>query len=158
MKRVKSKDASNHSVTTERRYSIRHPITFPFRYRVVGSHNGEDRSKTINISRGGLFFKAKHPAKELSTVTMKIPFRNKVFIVRGRVAHCRLGLDKKCYEIGVSFYDSSDAFKTKLIEEMYLIRELRDLRSKQLGRKIPIDEAAKDWIKRYSKRFRKFYW
>ncbi len=66
--------------------------------------------------------------------------------------------DPKMYNVGVAFYRYSDAFKVKLIEQIYLIDEYRSLRSVQLGRNISFDEASREWIKRYSKRFSELYW
>jgi hypothetical protein len=149
---------ADHILAKERRKFIRQAVNFPLTYRVVGSRNGEEKSKTVNVGRGGLLFTARHPAKELSTVMIKIPFRNKVFAVKGKVAHCRFSLAKRLYEIGINFYTVSDAFKTKLIEQLYLINEFRDLRTRQLGRVVSAEEAAQEWIKRYSKRFRRLYW
>ena len=143
--------------TRERRHFMRHPVNFPLTYKVVGSHGTEERSKTLNISRGGLLFSARRPARELSKVMIKIPFRDKVYTVKGRVAHCKVNVDKKFYEIGVSFYSLSDAFKTRLVEQLYLIGEFRDIKSRQLGKEVPIEEAAKEWIRRYSRSFSKLY-
>ena len=141
----------------ERRQFIRHPINFPFSYKVLGSHSGGEESKTINISRGGLLFAARHPVKETSRITMKIPFHDRVYTVMGTVAHCNSRLHQRLYKIGVSFYSMTDAFKTKLIEQLYLIEEFRNLRSRQLGKEISLEEAARDWIKKYSSSFRKVY-
>ena len=52
----------------------------------------------------------------------------------------------------------ADAFKVKLIEQIYLIEEYRVLRSLQLGRDLSLKEASEEWIKRYSERFKKLYW
>lgn len=143
--------------SNERRRFVRHLINFPLKYKIVGAPGAESRSKTLNISRGGLLFTAKEPAKELSKVVMKIPFRNRVYTVKGRVARCKSDLNKKLYEIGVSFYSLSDAFKTRLIEQLYLIGEYRHLRSRQLGREVSAEEAAVEWIRKYSRNFSKLY-
>jgi hypothetical protein len=66
--------------------------------------------------------------------------------------------EARLYNIGVSFYRFSDAFKVKLIEQIYLIDEYRILRSVQLGHDISLKEASEEWIKRYSKRFARLYW
>ena len=87
-----------------------------------------------------------------------MPFQNKSFNVHARVVHCDRSLDTKLYHVGVCFERFSDAFKVKLIEQIYLICEYRDLRSVQLGRDISLEEASREWIKRYSDRFRKLYW
>ncbi len=149
---------------SERRHFIRHPIAFPLEYTVikvngVGDGVGEvGRSKTINMSQGGLLFSTKHSVSENALILIKMPFRDKLFSVRARVTHCEKSKDTKLYNIGVCFFRFSDAFKVKLIEQMYLISEYRDLRSMQLGKEVSLEEASREWIKRYSERFKRLYW
>ncbi|MBN2097011.1 MAG: PilZ domain-containing protein [Candidatus Omnitrophica bacterium] len=143
----------------ERRRFIRHPICFPLKYKV--SKKGlaqEESSTTINVSQGGLLFSAKRPVDINSLVAIRIPFQDKIFNVQAKVVHCRRSPEAKLYNIGVCFQRFADAFKVKLIEQMYLIMEYRDLRSMQLGREISLQEASREWIKRYSKRFNRLYW
>jgi hypothetical protein len=87
-----------------------------------------------------------------------MPFEDKVFNVLAKVVHCNKSLDTSLYNVGVSFHRIHDAFKVKLIEQLYLISEYRDLRSIQLGREVSLEEASKEWIRRYSERFRRLYW
>jgi len=148
-------------VITERRHFMRHPVCFPLAYKVLDNspvHEKEKRSTTINISMGGLLFSAKHPAKVKSKILIKMPFQDKVFNIKARVVHCNINPDTKMYNIGACFYRVSDAFKTKLIEQLYLISEFRDVWSMQLGRQVTLEEASREWIKRYSERFRRLYW
>jgi hypothetical protein len=92
-------------------------------------------------------------------IILKMPLRNKVFNIRAKVMHIEIDRDdSKLYDIGIAFYRYTDAFKVKLIEQIYLIDEYRILRSIQLGRDISFNEASGEWIKRYSKRFAKLYW
>jgi len=149
---------------TERRRFIRHPINFPLEYKILISKKSERdscrgmKSSTINISKGGLLFLAKKPVREDSLVNIRLPFQDKIFSVRAKVVHCAKSMDSSLYNVGVSFYRFTDAFKTKLVEQLYLISEYRDLRSIQLGREMSMEEASKEWIKRYSDRFRRLYW
>lgn len=146
----------------ERRKFIRHPLCFPLSYKVVdkaGASGGKEaRSNTINIGMGGLLFAAKRHVDEGSTIVVKMPFENKVFNIRARVVHCDRNPETKLNNIGVRFYRLNDAFKVKLIEQIYLISEYRDLKSMQLGRQISMEEASREWIKRYSERFSRLYW
>jgi c-di-GMP-binding flagellar brake protein YcgR len=146
----------------EQRHFIRHPLTFPIEYSVVAKGAGEkeraERSTTINISQGGLMFASKRPVKTDSLITIRMPFQDRIFNVHAKVVHCDKSLDTNLYNIGVCFYRFTDAFKTKLIEQIYLISEYRDLRSIQLGRDVSLEEASREWIKRYSERFKKLYW
>lgn len=144
----------------ERRHFIRHPLCFPLQYKLIDKKqkNKTIKSKTINVSRGGLLFAAKSPADPNSLISIKMPFQNKIFKVLAKVIHCHKNPETKLYNIGVCFDKFSDAFKVKLIEQMYLILEYRDLRTIQLGREISLHEASKEWIKRYSERFKRLYW
>jgi len=153
--------SSNDIPLMERRRFIRHPLCFPLSYKIVGKDGDssqEKRSSTLDISMGGLLFSARRPAPIGSFVNVKMPFQNKVFNIRAKVAHCDKTTSKNLYNIGVSFYRVADSFKAKLIEQLYLISEFRDLWSVQLGREVTMEEASKEWIKKYSERFRRLYW
>jgi len=147
---------------TEHRHFIRHPLSLPLEYKVIEKKQTEDtseeRSTTINISQGGLMFSARQPVKEDSVITIKMPFQKNIFKVNAKVTHCEKSPETKLYNVGVCFYRFSDAFKVKLIEQIYLISEYRDLRSIQLGKEISLEQASKEWIKRYSARFKRLYW
>lgn len=146
----------------ERRRFIRHPLCFPLRYRVMekgaAAPGKETSSRTINISIGGLMFSARKPVDKGKLISIRMPFQDKVFNVRAKVVHCDCTGDKKLYNVGVCFYRMNDAFKVKLIEQLYLIAEFRDLWSIQLGREVSLEEASEEWIRRYSKRFERLYW
>ncbi|MBN2453791.1 MAG: PilZ domain-containing protein [Candidatus Omnitrophica bacterium] len=145
----------------ECRKFIRHPLCFPLSYKVLEAASlakKEERSTTINISMGGLLFAARKPVKVGSTILIKMPFQDKVFNVRARVAHCNLNPETKLHNIGATFHRLSAAYKVKLVEQLYLISEFRDLRSIELGREVSLEKASKEWIERYSARFRRLYW
>ena len=156
---------------SERRRFIRHPLCFPLTYSVVEKAPGkpvlkkaekagakEIKSTTINISMGGLLFAAKKPVKVDSLIIIKMPFQDKVFNVRAKVVHCDKNPETKLYNIGCAFHRLGAAYKVKLVEQLYLISEFRDLKSIELGKEISLERASQEWIKRYSDRFRKLYW
>jgi c-di-GMP-binding flagellar brake protein YcgR len=147
---------------SERRRFIRHPLCFPLTFKVVDDKSpkqaDEKKSTSINISMGGILFAAKKAVKVGSMILLRMPFQNKVFNVRARVAHCDMNKETNLYNIGAAFHRLSAAYKVKLIEQMYLISEFRDLRSVQLGREISLEAASREWIKRYSARFKRLYW
>ena len=149
-------------VIMERRHFIRHPVSLPLAYKVVkpgpGKNNTGIRAETINASVGGLLFPAKHPIKTNSTIAIKMPFEDKVFNVRARVIRCVNNPQTKHYDIAVSFFRLHAAFKTKMIEQIYLITEYRDLLNLQSGKEVSLEEASRKWIKRYSEQFKKLYW
>ena len=142
----------------KKRQFLRHPISYPLRFEVASEEKHED-SHTLNISKGGLLFLSRYKAKLNALITLKLPFQNKAFKVKAKVVHIEKDKDNpKLYNIGVSFDEYSDAFKVKLIEQIYLIDEYRSLRSIELGHEVGMRKASEEWIKRYSAAFDKLFW
>lgn len=156
------KKVTDHLQVIERRNFIRHPLSLPLVYKVMKKAKDKSRldlrSETINVSVGGLLFPAKHPVKPNSMIEIQMPFENKIFNLKAKVVRCVNNPETKLYDIAVSFYRLHEAFKAKMIEQIYLISEYRDLLSLQLGKEIPLEEASRKWIKRYSERFKRLYW
>lgn len=141
----------------ERRHFIRHPICYPLKFRVTSEKRFEN-SSTINVSEGGLLFLSKRLVAKGMLLVVELPFLDKIFKVKARVMHVERDASTKLFNVGVMFYRISDALKVKLIEQLYLIDEYRHLRSIQLGREVTLQEASREWIKLYSRRFKKLYW
>ena len=145
----------------ERRHFIRHPISLPLAYEVVRTDKQKKeigKTKTTNVGIGGLLFPAKYPAKPGDILAIKMPFEDKVFKVKAKVVRCANNPETKFYDIAVSFVRIYEAFKVKMIEQIYLIAEYRDLLSLQLGKEVSLEEAPLKWIERYSERFKRLYW
>lgn len=144
--------------TKERRHFIRHPICYPLEFEHA-SKKIKERTNALNVSEGGLLFLSKHPLKKNEIIIIKMPLQDKIFRVKAKVMHAAKDIENTdLFNIGVSFYRYSDAFKVKLIEQLYLIDEYRLLRSLQLGHELSMQKASEEWIKRYSKRFARLYW
>ena len=142
----------------ERRRFIRHPICYPLEFEHA-SKKIRERTNTLNVSEGGLLFLSRHHLKKDEIIILKMPLQDKVFKVRAKVMHAAKDSENtNLFNIGVSFYRYSDAFKVKLVEQLYLIDEYRMLRSLQLGHELSMQKASEEWIKRYSKRFARLYW
>ncbi|MFQ5953077.1 MAG: PilZ domain-containing protein [Candidatus Omnitrophota bacterium] len=140
----------------ERRRFIRHLLVNPLEFQVYDEE--PERTETINVSEGGLLFTSKEDVAPGTHIKIQMPLYEKVFKIKARVVHCNKDAASGLYRIGVSFLTYSDAFKVKLIEQIYLIEEYRVLRSLQLGREISLQEASREWIKRYSETFERLYW
>ena len=140
----------------ERRRFIRHPICYPLEFE--RAPDKIEKTKTLNMSEGGLLFLSRYRMTIGEIIIVKLPLQSKLFKIRAKVMHVEKDEESKLFNIGVSFYRYSDAFKVKLIEQIYLIDEYRILRSVQLGKDISLKDASEEWIKRYSKRFARLYW
>ena len=137
----------------ERRRYIRHLLVNPLEFKVSEEEQPE-RTETIDVSEGGLMFTSRKEVSQGSIIQIQMPLYEKVFHIKAKVVHTRKDSDSGLYKIGVSFLTYSDAFKVKLIEQIYLIEEYRVLRSLQTGKEMSLKEASKEWIKRYSERCR----
>jgi len=140
----------------EKRKFIRHLLVSPLEYQISGQET--ESSETVNVSEGGLLFMAKQEVPVGTLIKLQIPLYEKTFRIRAKVAHVDKDADTGLFKVGVFFCSYSDAFKVKLIEQIYLIEEYRVLRSLQMGKEITLQDASREWIKRYSERFKKLYW
>lgn len=143
---------------SEKRKYLRHLFVSPLEFQIEESSRGGEKTQTINASEGGLMFVAQSFVELGSIIKLNMPLYGKVFNIKAKVAHVEKCHDSELFNVGVSFVTYSDAFKVKLIEQIYLIEEYRVLRSLQLGREMTIQEASQEWIKRYSERFEQLYW
>ncbi len=141
----------------ERRKFIRHLLVNPLEFQVSENEQFE-RTTTVDVSEGGLLFMSKIEVVQDAMIKINMPLYNKVFNIKAKVVYCRKDEESGLFNIGVSFVNYADAFKVKLIEQIYLIEEYRVLRSLQLGKEMTIQEASKEWIEKYSERFQKLYW
>jgi c-di-GMP-binding flagellar brake protein YcgR len=141
----------------ERRRYIRHLLVNPLEFQITGVGEAE-RTKTVDVSEGGLLFMSKTEVAPGTEIKLSMPLYDKVFKINARVVHSTKDLSSGLFSTGVMFVNYADAFKVKLIEQIYLIEEYRVLRSLQIGKDMTIQEASKEWINRYSERFQKLYW
>ena len=146
----------------EYRRFIRHPLCFPLSYTVVQKKLKKDqesvRSETINVSLVGLLFPSQQPVDPKSKIVLKMPFENKVFNIRAQVVRCIPNAQTKLYDVAVSFLKTQEAFKARMIEQIYLIAGYRDMLSLQLGKEVSLEDASRRWIKKYSARFKRLHW
>ncbi len=148
--------------TIEYRRFIRHPLCLPLSFKVVASKKNEaeedEKSKTVNVSLGGLLFTSKRMVEPGVGIVINMPFETKVFNIRAKVVRCSKSVESKLYDVAVSFSRPQEAFKVKMIEQIYLIAEYRDMLRLQSGKDVTMEEASRKWIKRYSARFSRLYW
>lgn len=141
---------------SDRRRYIRHLLVSPLEFQ-ISEEVAPEKTETVDVSEGGLMFLSKSDVPMGTVIKLQMPLYDKVFSIKAKVAHTEKD-ESGLYKIGVSFVNYADAFKVKLIEQIYLIEEYRVLRSLQIGKEISLQEASREWIKRYSDRFEKLYW
>lgn len=139
----------------ERRKYYRHPISAPIKLR--GTSQEQDiQTETSEVSLGGLSFLWRNKLSRGSFVDLSIPIKDKLFEIKGRVTYS-IGDEKSGkFRTGVLFIDSPSAFRAKLAEEALEIIRYRKEMSRELGKEMTEEEAAKRWIQNFAKNFPDF--
>ena len=139
----------------ERRKYYRHPISAPIKLRAARNPDSI-RTETQEISLGGLSFLSQNRLEKSSFVDLSIPVKDKLFEIKGRVAYSVEDGKSGKFRTGILFIDSPSAFRAKLAEEALEIMRYRKEISRELGKEVTEEEAAKRWIQNFAKDFPDF--
>lgn len=139
----------------ERRKFFRHPIQAPLQLRISG-HTEAKRSRTNDLSLGGLNFNWPKRLLRGTILDITIPVREKLFQLQGRVVFCKEDRKTAYYRTGVMFTDFPSAFKARLAEEVLQMMEFRKTLAKESGRTITEEEAATEWVRLHADKFPEF--
>jgi len=133
------------------RQFIRHPADVPIEVSRAAD-SGYVGHCTKNVGYGGLAFLSDTAIEPESVVALRIPCLRPVFEVStARVAWCKN--EGGQYAVGVQFLDHDVAFRVRMVEQVcHIVNYRRDVEILE-GRKLTIDEAAREWIKRYASSF-----
>lgn len=108
------------------------------------------------MSLGGLSFLWKDKQEKGSFVDLSIPIKDKLFEIKGRVTYSVEDDKSGKFRTGIIFIDSPSAFRAKLAEEALEILRYRKEISRELGKEVTEEEAAKRWIQNFAKDFPDF--
>ena len=132
-----------------RREFIRHTADVPIEVRTV---EGEATSATgLNVSHGGLAFVSELCPVQGATIEIAIPDVDPPFQAHARVAWCRP--EAQAFLVGVEFLDATDAFRSRMVEQVCTIERYRTQVREEEGRELSAHEAAAEWIGKYAGRF-----
>lgn len=132
----------------DRRAFIRHPADMPIEIETLP---GAPPSRIADVSYGGLAFLSGEPQAIGTPLQIRIPGAETALDARAFVAWCQPEGD--AYRIGVRFDNPEDAYRSRLLEQIFAIERFRAELALAEGREIPRDEAAREWIKRHASRF-----
>lgn len=134
------------------RQFIRHPIDVPVEIGIDGESGPLSGYHTHDISLGGLAFRSGCAVKPGQEVEICIGCVQPPFQAHARVAWCKPH-PLSGYELGVTFLDSEDAFRARMVEQLCHIEDYRRSVMRTQGRELSLDEAAAEWIERFAQDF-----
>ena len=137
-------------MSIEKRNFIRHPSDIPIGVKVENMIVPREES-LCDVSTGGLSFFSSDDFAVNTVLNIKIQLVNPVFEARARVAWCNKS--GNCFEIGVEFMQTKDAFRIRMVEQICHIEHYKkEIRQKE-GRSLNGKEAALEWIDKYAGTF-----
>lgn len=133
----------------ERRF-IRHPTRMPIRFDLHGDVTRRD-DHLRNISEGGVCFATTVALDPGQLLHLYIPLLGQQFEVEACVAWCRAVVGG--HEVGVRFLSPQDLFCVRMVEQLCYIEDYRAEVAREEGRQLSSEEAAQEWIDRFSEQF-----
>jgi len=136
-------------MSSEKREFVRHPSSIPIEVRLLGRAGRDVHIR--DISMGGLAFPYHWPIALGAPVAICVPRRADHINLQGRVVRCQ-GKHPD-WVIGVTFEDSEDVFRMRIVEQICHIEAYRQQVLELEGRSISSDEAAAEWIPAHAAHF-----
>ncbi len=143
----------------KKRKFVRHPLSYPLKTRIIHPDVNvkEVLSESDNISAGGLLFTCEEPVIVGSEVEIELKVEKRVFLLTGKVVRCEKKKDQSGFSIAVAFHSPNELLKMRMMEQVVRIELLKTRLERRYGVKLEFASVAKEWIKRYSEQFAKYY-
>lgn len=130
---------------------IRHPSDIPIEYQADEMGSNIEREHLNNVSAGGLSFSSPHELRPGTCITLRICDVEPHFQAHAQVAWCRREGD--FFVIGVSFTESSDLFRVRMVEQVCHIEQYKARVLAAEGRHLDGEQAAREWIQKFAHKF-----
>lgn len=133
------------------RQFIHHPVNIPIDVRVLCHHAEGGMSQSVGLGVGGLTFMTEQEISPSTLVQVTISYLQPDFITEAKVVWCR-----KCQhgsELWIECLNAEDAFQLRMFEQICHIENYRLEAGRKEGRILTAEEAASEWIAKYSAGF-----
>ena len=108
-------------------------------------------AQSVNVGFGGLAFTTDECPNAGDLIELRIPTVEPPFVARARVAWCRP--EEGQWLVGASFLDASDAFRSRMVQQVCSIENYRKDVLAREGRELTTQEASAEWIAKFANRF-----
>jgi len=124
---------------------VRHPAEMPLELSLLG-HESCRRAEL-----GQLLIQYDSPVATGSEIRIRLPKLDHEAVIDGQVIW-RVQMEHG-YLLGIAFHSEGELFRMRMLEQLCYIMLYRQSIYRQAGRWLTLDEAAEEWIKRFSKEF-----
>lgn len=132
------------------RHFLRHPSDMPVEL-VLRKQACVPRQRLNNISLGGVACNSSRAFRRGTAIEMRIPLFGEQACYPGLVAWCRK-LEGN-YLVGIAFIDEDTLFRARMVEQVCQIEHYRHQREQELGRSLPVEDMAQEWISQHAAAF-----
>lgn len=131
---------------------VRHPTDIPIIVRAAAARPAvtPDCAMT-SVSQGGFSCTVDQFLEIGSFVDIDIPSVSPSYHGTGEVVWCKPVAHG--FEIGVRFTDTTEAFKSRMVQQVCQIEHYKNLVYEREGRVLDGDQAASEWIEKYASYF-----
>jgi hypothetical protein len=137
-------------MTDSQREFIRHTVDVPLQVKLV-PNGAAEANQGVNVSHGGLAFTLNECLPLDQIIQLRIPTVDPPFEAHARVVWCKPEGNR--FLVGVQFLDSTDAFQSRMVQQVCAIEQYRKEVAASEGRLLNSQQAAAEWIKKYAGRF-----
>ena len=130
---------------------VRHPADIPIQITLTPVDDGESDCAMLDVSQGGVACKCTHHIDVGSQVEVYIPSVWPEYHGKGEVVWCRE--EGETYEIGISFTNVQEAFKSRMVQQVCQIEHYKNVVFEREGRILDGDQAAAEWIEKHAAEF-----
>lgn len=133
----------------ERRQFIRHPVSVPLNIEPFSDGCNGCRAASRDLSRGGLLIHAEQPLPAGSSLIITFPplFDHDAEQFHGSVVRVEPDVTGG-YNIGIIFMDEQEKMRIRMVEQILRIESYRKTHGIS-----SFDQAAAEWIQKYSDHF-----
>lgn len=140
----------------ETREFIRHTADVPIEYTPVDGGAGSARARShdghsFNVGHGGLAFETDVCPAVGDVIELRIPTTHPPFVARARVVWCREQNGR--HMIGAEFLEESDAFRSRMVQQVCAIEKYRSDVLRDEGRELSREQASAEWVEKFAGRF-----
>jgi len=132
------------------RHFLRHPSDMPVEL-VLRKQAFVPTQRLNNISLGGVACNSARAFRRGTAIELRIPLFGEQARYPGLVAWCRKQAGK--YLVGIAFVDEDTLFRARMVEQVCQIEHYRHQREQELGRSLPVEEVAQEWISQHAAEF-----
>lgn len=133
------------------RHFIHHPVNIPIDVSIACHHAEGVMSQSSSLGVGGLAFMTGQEINSGTLIQIRISCLKSDFITEAKVVWCRKWQQGSA--LGIEFLNADDAFQLRMFEQICHIENYRLEISHNEGRTLTVEEAAIEWVTKYSADF-----